>query len=163
MRKLRGLTLLLTLLLLIVLPRARVTAVSPAQPRQDRAPGEIIIKLKESARDFTAENSYEQLMLVARNVGEEAAGLSASRVEPLAPLTIGGEAREIISRRGLDRIFVLKYAPDTDADSLIAELSANEQVEYAHPNYRIKPASIIPDDPVFEQQWGLRNLGIGVR
>lgn len=159
MRKLRGLILLLTILLLVVLPRARVTAVTP---RQDRVPGEIIIKLKESARDLTAKNSDDQLMLVARNVGEDAAGPGVSRVEALAPVSAGGAVSEIIARRGLDRIFVLKCAPDADVEALIRELSANEQVEYAHPNYRIKPASIIPDDPAFEQQWGLRNLGFAV-
>lgn len=162
MRKLRGLTLLLTLLLLVVAPRARVTAVTPAQIRQDRAPGEIIIKLRESARDLTAKSPEDQLMFVARNVGEEAAGPSVSRVEALVPLPASRSVSEIITRRGLDRVFVLKCAPDADLDLLIRELSANEQVEYAHPNYRIKTASTIPDDPVFEQQWGLRNLGFAV-
>jgi subtilisin family serine protease len=158
MRKLRGLILVLTICLLVVLPRASRTAVSPAHTDSYRAPGEIIVKLKETAVDLTAGNSDNQLMLVARSVGE----VQVSAVESLVPFTSAKAVSEIIARRGLDRIFVLKYAPDTDIDSLIARLSANEQVEYAEPNYRIKPASFIPDDPAFEQQWGLRNLGEGV-
>jgi len=111
---------------------------------------------------LTGENSGDQLMLLARNVGERVRGTSVNRVEALISLPSSSAVSEIISRRGLDRIFLLKYPLDTDLDALISELSANEQVEYAHPNYRIKPTSVIPDDPVFEQQWGLRNLGIGV-
>ncbi|HJQ71447.1 MAG TPA: S8 family serine peptidase [Blastocatellia bacterium] len=159
MRELRGLTLLLMALLLVALPRARATAVSRAHAQTDRAPGEIVVKLKESAREPAAQNPDEQMMMAARNVGLTAAGMSASRVEALAALPANGAAREIISRRGLDRIFVLKYAPDADTDALIRELSASDQVEYAHPNYRVKPGSVIPDDPVFGEQWGLRNLG----
>jgi subtilisin family serine protease len=139
-----------------------VTAVSPAQTRQYCAPGEIIIKLKESTRDLAVKNSDDQLMRIARNVGEAVSGPSVGEIEPLTSLSISGKVSEIISRRGLDRIFVLKYPPDTDVDALISELSTNEQVEYAHPNYRIKTATIIPDDPSFEEQWGLRNLGVGV-
>lgn len=162
MHKLRGLILLLTICLLVVLPRARVTAVSPAQTRQYCAPGEIIIKLKESTRDLAVKNSGDRLMRVARNVGEAVSGSSVGEIEPLTSFPTNIKVSEIISRRGLDRIFVLKYPPDTNLDALISELSANEQVEYAHPNYRIKTATILPDDPSFEEQWGLRNLGIGV-
>ncbi len=111
---------------------------------------------------MAANNYDEQLMLVARSVGEAGRGPQVSAVESLAPSGTSKAVSEIISRRGLDRIFVLKYAPDTDIDSIIATLSANEQVEYAEPNYRIKPASFIPDDPNFEQQWGLKNIGEGV-
>ena len=162
MRKLQGLTLVLMICLLAALPQASRTAVNPAQTKSYRAPGEIIVKLKEPALDLAAGNYDEQLMLVARSVGEAGRGVQLSAVESLAPPTTNRAVSEIISRRGLDRTFVLKYAPDTDIDSLIASLSANEQVEYAEPNYRIKPASFIPDDPDFEQQWGLRNLGEGV-
>jgi subtilisin family serine protease len=162
MRKFRGVILLLTICLLVALPRVRVTAVSSAEARQYRAPGEIIIKLKESARDLTVENPGDRLMIIARTVGEAAGGASAGTVEPLASFPAGGKVSEIISRRGLDRIFVLKYPPDADLDALISKLSANEQVEYAHPNYRIKTSTIVPDDPAFEAQWGLRNLGVGV-
>ena len=111
---------------------------------------------------MTAGNHDEQLMLVARSLGEAGRGAQVNAVESLAPSTTSRALSEIISRRGLDRTFVLKYAPDADIDSLIATLSASELVEYAEPNYRIKPASFIPDDPDFEQQWALRNLGEGV-
>lgn len=162
MVKLRVLILVITICLLVGLPRASRTAVSSAQTKSYRAPGEIIVKLKEPSLDLAAGTSDQQMMLVARSVSEAGRGPQLSAVESLAPATSNKAVSEIISRRGLDRIFVLKYAPDTDIDSLIATLSANEQIEYAEPNYRIKPASFIPDDPAFEQQWGLRNIGEGV-
>lgn len=45
-----------------------------------------------------------------------------------------------------------------DAETLVRELSARQDVIYAEPNYIIR-ASAAPDDPSFGEQWALRNTG----
>lgn len=46
-----------------------------------------------------------------------------------------------------------------DVPGAIAMLSADPAVEYAEPNFLRFPDAVIPNDPQFAQQWGLRNTG----
>lgn len=48
---------------------------------------------------------------------------------------------------------------DVNLEELIKELNDNEYVEYAEPNYIIRADAIIPNDPMFHEQWGLHNTG----
>jgi subtilisin family serine protease len=150
----RGIAFLtLTVFLLALTPRARVSS----SPRARVAPGEVIVKLKHSAVTSNDANSADQLMAVARALGERSAGARA--VEPLATPAQG--ISQIISKHGLDRIFLLRFDRYTDIDSIIAQLRSDPAVEYAEPNYLVETASIIPADPEFYRQWSLRNLGTG--
>jgi subtilisin family serine protease len=149
-------SLIVILASLLVVSQARVASFKPARPLF--APGEVIVKLRVEARsDF---DESDQLLVAAQRVCETRAHIKVASVERLADnnTTIS----EIVSRMGLDRIFVLKFDPNADIDSIIAALRSDPMVEYAEPNYLIETASIIPDDPDFSRQWALRNLGIGV-
>ncbi len=46
-------------------------------------------------------------------------------------------------------------------NEVINELRKNPAVEYAEPNYIVKAASIQPNDPFFNNQWGLYNQATG--
>jgi subtilisin family serine protease len=95
----------------------------------------------------------------ARELGEQIGAASAEQLIERVP---NERLRNIISRHGLDRIFVMRFDPDSDLNSIISKLLASGAVEYAEPNYLVKPGAIVPDDPYFDRQWGLMNLGIGV-
>jgi subtilisin family serine protease len=45
-----------------------------------------------------------------------------------------------------------------ELDAVLTEIRAMPGVDYAEPNYRIRGLSI-PNDPEFDELWGLRNLG----
>ncbi|MCI0486323.1 MAG: S8 family serine peptidase [Blastocatellia bacterium] len=169
MRKLHLVILTLALCLPSIALQAPVSAKKPRHKDffltdpSTYAPGEVVVKLKEGARHFALPDGGEHLMTVARSIGERAGRMRERAVEPLALPARNKRLNEILARRGLDRTFVLRFDPEADMDSIIAELKSDEEVEYAHPNYRVKPGSIIPDDPNFNKQWALRNLGIGVQ
>ena len=57
---------------------------------------------------------------------------------------------------------LVTVAPGQGAGGAIAELEADPAVALAERDgYRVPHA--IPDDPLFDQLWGLRNLGVGVK
>ena len=97
---------------------------------------------------------------IARHIG-------AHSVEPLIRDTGGSRPSisgiaGIISERGLDRLCVLKVDPAANVDSIVEALNKNDSIEYAEPNYFVKPGTDLPNDPRFKSQWVLRNLGLAV-
>jgi subtilisin family serine protease len=160
MKIIQVVVLALALTLLTILPVAHVSAVRPARRTSGHAPGEIIIKLRDGMTDPAG--GPDQLMALARSVSEGTSGLTPSRAEPIAGRVGSRRVSEIISRRGLDRTFLLTFDPESDVESIVANLRQNPAVEYVEPNYRIETAAVIPNDPGFGRQWALRNLGIGV-
>ncbi len=154
--------LLLVITLAVAAPQLRISQAKAV--RDNAATGEIVVKLKEGARDVTEGGPTEHgpMLALARSMGERAARRPARSAEPLVARTRNRRVEEIISRRGLDRVFVLRFDSDADVDSIIAELKASPEVEYAEPNYKVIPGSVIPNDPQFVSQWGLLNLGTGV-
>lgn len=46
-----------------------------------------------------------------------------------------------------------------DVPGALALLRADPAVEYAEPNFRRQPRTVIPNDQYFSQQWGLENTG----
>ncbi|HXG65688.1 MAG TPA: S8 family peptidase [Blastocatellia bacterium] len=156
MRRLLIVLAALTVCFVALAPRASVSAlkVEPASPAY--APGEVIVKLKEHARGVAP--SAEAARSVAAGKGR----LRDDAALPLAWQTTNRQLNQLISRRGLDRTFVLKFDRDADIDMIIAELEADEGVEYAEPNYLVTPGAVLPGDPRFGDQWPLRNLGLGV-
>ncbi|MEW6211341.1 MAG: S8 family peptidase [Acidobacteriota bacterium] len=140
----------LTAFLLALAPQAKVSSTLSAR----FARGEVIVKLKDIAR-----SSPDTEMTAARALGERQSAAVEPLTEPLA--APAHPINEIITRRGLDRVFLLRFDPDDDIDSIISQLRSDPAVEYAEPNYLIEPASVIPADPEFYRQWALRNLGTG--
>ncbi len=54
---------------------------------------------------------------------------------------------------------VIKVPENTNIDRMVSLLNDSELVEYAQPNYIYYPKSVIPTDPMWDQQWGLHNTG----
>jgi subtilisin family serine protease len=156
-------------LIFSLLPLAPVkTASARKAPRKGAVKGEVIVKLKAAAEQSSARSfqNQDELMALARNIGEgigafqEAPGSEA--IEPLISSSSNAQLNDAIAHYGFDRTFVMKFDDNSDLDAILADLRANAAVEYAEPNYRVEPASILPNDPGFNEQWALRNLGLAV-
>jgi subtilisin family serine protease len=158
MRKLQIITLALIFCFVAAIPQARVSATGRHRDPSTYAPGEIIVKLKENAPALGSGDLDERAVSVARLTGKRDGG-PGERAEGLRAQAAAKHIEEIISRRGLDRVFVVKFDPAADIDSLIEELQSRDDVEYAEPNYRIKLGSVTPNDVRFNEQWGLKNPG----
>jgi subtilisin family serine protease len=159
MRKLQILSLGLIFCFAAALPPLRVSAIKRQGDSSAYAPGEIIIKLKERARRPSPADLGEQALSIARIIDKKDDAEGGHAIEPLARTEANERVEKIISGRGLDRLFVVKFDPASDIDSLIDELRARDDIEYAEPNYRIKLGSVTPDDTRFYDQWGLKNWG----
>lgn len=162
MRKHQLLALALTVSVLAASTQAFLPAVHTSDQKPKYAPGEVIIKLRDQAGDITPSDHHDQLMVAARSLARRNARSGATSIESLIPVVSNHTISEIAAKRGLDRTFVLRFDHQADIDSIIANLNSDPAVEYAEPNYLVEPGSIIPNDPLFRRQWGLRNLGIGV-
>lgn len=159
MRRFQILTLALLLCLVAVAPRSLVSARKHRIDPVACAPGEVIIKLKEGAAALSASDRVERLVRVQTLAGESHQLVSDRAAEPLLSEGASNRASEIITGRGLNRIFVLKFDPSADLDSIIDDLRSRADVEYAEPNYRIQPSAFVPNDPDFAIQWSLLNAG----
>ena len=159
MRKLQILILALIFCFIAVAPLTRVSAVKRSRKNTAYAPGEIIVKLKEGAQQLQFATSSERETAIALMTKSEP---RARAVEPIVQVKTNKRLEQLISERGLDRTFLLKLDPDTDIESAISELRSRDDVEYAEPNYRVTLGSIIPNDPRFFDQWGLKNFGFSV-
>jgi subtilisin family serine protease len=159
MRKFQVFTLTLIFCLVAASPQMRVSAIKRHSDSSAYAPGEIIVKLKESARGLSAADLNARAMSIAPVIGKRVDGPGGGAFQPLSQTAEKNRVEEIISRRGLERIFVLTVDRDADIDSLIGELQSRDDVEYAEPNYRIKLGSVTPNDPRYYDQWGLKNWG----
>jgi len=159
MRRLQILTLAVLLCLISVAPRARVSARKHRLDPATYAPGEVIVKLKHDASALSSPDQSERLARVKTLASQNHQLVSDRGAEPLLSFVADNATGRIISGRGLDRVFVLTFDPRTDLDSVIEDLRSRGDVEYAEPNYRIKPSIVLPNDPDFASQWSLLNQG----
>ena len=141
--------------LVLAVPALRVSATKNHSP-STYAPDEVIVKLRPDAPQLQVAGQAEKLMSIARLTRKDA----VLPAEQLVGATSNQEISQLFSARGLDRVFVLKLEPGSDVRAKVSELRAREDVEYAEPNYLVKPGTIIPNDPQFSQQWALLNSGI---
>lgn len=80
---------------------------------------------------------------------------ASARVRSLA--ADGLRVRRTLSLTGAKVIDVPQGRTATD---VVADLSKDPAVEYAVPDVLRKPLAAAPNDPFFDQQWGLLNLGL---
>jgi subtilisin family serine protease len=57
------------------------------------------------------------------------------------------------------RVELLSLPAITTAEATAELLRQDPRVEYAEPNFRRHKMAFVPNDPLFAQQWGLRNTG----
>lgn len=75
------------------------------------------------------------------------------------------DRQNILTKRGGEVKKIYKMGAEhwklsnVDLEVLLQELNENEYVEYAEPNYILKADGIVPNDPRFNEQWGLNNTG----
>lgn len=162
MHRAHFLTIALILAFALVCPGVHVSATKAHAHASNYAAGEVIVKLKAGAPELQSTDSDSRLMMIARLGGNKAGALSSRSAKTLVTFATNRRVSEMISGRGLDRVFVLKFDANADVEAMVRELSTLDQVEYAEPNYLIKLGGVIPDDPRFYQQWALFNLGSGV-
>lgn len=162
MRKHQILALALTTILILASASTLLPAARTSTQKAEYAPGEIIIKLRDGASDLKRPDYHDQMMVAARSITERSARFSTDSIESIAPPVSNHTISEIAQKRGLDRTFVLRFDHRSDIDSIIKRLKDDPAIEYAEPNYLVEAGAIIPNDPEFRRQWGLRNLGIGV-
>lgn len=160
MRRVRFLTVALISLLVVVAPHMHGSATTNGRPL-NYAPGEVIVKLKAGSPQLQTADPGDRLMAIARLAGERGSEGSSRAAEQLARSNSNDRVSQIISQRGLDRVFVIKFDPSADVQSMVSELRARDDVEYAEPNYLIRLGAI-PNDPDFALQWALLNPGLYV-
>ncbi|MDX6555079.1 MAG: serine protease [Miltoncostaeaceae bacterium] len=85
-------------------------------------------------------------------VGFAAEAGAAQRAAALAPLDLRGRERIPV-----EDATVLKLAPGTTVAEALAQLRGTPGVAWAEPN-AVFHRMVIPDDPAFPAQWGLRNV-----
>ena len=159
MRTVRFLTVALVIPIVLAAPQLRVSAAKFHRPT-NYAAGEVVVKLKSGAPELQVADQAERLARISRLGSEEASAVFDRAAEPLTISTSNKRMSEIITGRGLDRVFVLKIDPDADVDSIVSELRALDEVEYAEPNYLITFGTLVPNDPQFALQWALLNPGL---
>jgi serine protease len=90
-----------------------------------------------------------------------------SSVDPTEAETVAGQilprhtraAEPLSSRRSLDGegLYLLRLEPGMSVWDAVKMFGADPRVEYAEPNYLLKPAATTPNDSFFGQMWGLMN------
>jgi subtilisin family serine protease len=139
--------LILLFVLGLVIPVAGQPAAADSDLKASYVPGEVLVRFAPAAQPQVA--ALEQGVLPQRLVRQ---GITGAR-----RLFYPSEQKRITAS-GLDRVYLLRLAPNTDVSRVIAALRADPSVEYAEPNYILR-ATVIPDDPYYFQQWGLTQIG----
>jgi len=58
----------------------------------------------------------------------------------------------------LDRLYLLKLSKNTDINKIVKKFNEDKNIEYAQPNF-IYTIDSTPNDPYFDDLWGLHNTG----
>lgn len=148
------------------MPRARLI---PA----DYVAGEILVRFRPGITPQTVNN---QVTVGAAALDSLLRQYGVTAADPLFPDTPP-------TTQGLERIYKLALAPEADLLTFLADLSAQEAIEYAEPNYlyqtlgfqdhspdpylddptifasgTLTDSGRIPTDTLFAYQWGLHNV-----
>jgi serine protease len=84
--------------------------------------------------------------------------------------TVVGQARamDVLRSRPLperlqwiaDRTARLRVDGDLDSPAIAASLATQPEVEYAHPNWLLKPTQVVPNDTGYAAQWNMTTLNM---
>lgn len=149
---------LIALLLLVLIPDISLAQNVPVQAFSQRR---AIVKLNAEAQFTTGKAGIIQ-------TGQTSFDriLSTFGVVESTPLFPPNNADlQLRQALGMDRIYLLTLAQDSDIPAMVAQLEGDPAVEYAEPDYVGSATgvgaidSVIPNDTYFNRQWGYRNTG----
>jgi len=152
----RASSILIAFLLCAILP-----SIAASQKEGVYAPGKVIVKLK-SSQQFSktargvVSTGLQGLDNVLQQFGvfESKSLFSAENSDP-----------NLRTHLGMDRVYLLRFSPAANVDSVVSSLSTLQDVEYAEPDYSGHGAgvagadSLLPNDTYFNRQWAFRNTG----
>jgi len=110
-------------------------------------PGEIIVKFKEKT-EITQQPVDNQITIGIASVDKLNVKYGVISAEKILKET----------NSPLSNVYKFTVPKDSDILSIVNEYNADDNVEYAEPNYIVFLNSI-PNDPLFNKQWGLHNTG----
>ncbi|HJQ69656.1 MAG TPA: S8 family peptidase [Blastocatellia bacterium] len=116
-------------------PRPAVYSQQPDRARRRFVEGEMLVKLKQGVPP----------------------GDGLDQVAPLAPPGRFSRFERIETSGG--ELFLFKFDPRLSVQDAIRNTLSDPRVEYAEPNYLLRPAETVPNDEFFNLMWGLANDG----
>ncbi|PPS67755.1 MULTISPECIES: peptidase S8 [Streptomyces] len=148
-------------------PDERSSVFAPDQDNQ--VPGEVLIKVQPDAAKgvsaavptgpvrgvFAAAThlGLEPLDQVFTDIGVR----SVTRLHP-PPAPIPAGIAAVAEQTELSAAYRVRFDPAQDVSRAVQRLNALEEVSVAEPNRWREQASVIPNDPLFAQQWGLKRI-----
>lgn len=135
----------------------------------NQIPGEVLVKMEPEAarriavavptgpvRGAFAEVTgigIESLDQIFSDIGVR----SVTRLHPPPPPTPAG-IMAVAEPSELGAAYRVRFDPAQDTSRVVQRLSSLEEVSVAEPNRWREQASVIPNDPLFAQQWGLKRI-----
>jgi len=107
-----------------------------ATAADDYVPGEVLIKFKAAT----------------------APTLMNTAMQGIRARALGSVRATLLRRSPVSGMEQWKLPAGMNVASAIKQLHSNAQVEYVEPNYR-RHLRLVPNDPLFPNQWGLQNTG----
>jgi len=107
-----------------------------AMAADDYMPGEVLIKFK----------------------GATAPALMNTAMQGIRTRAMNSVRAMVLRRSSVSGMEQWKLPTGMSVASAIKQLKSNAQVEYVEPNYR-RHLRLVPNDPLFLNQWGLQNTG----
>ena len=117
-------------------PRSPVYSQKTVGAKPRFVEGEILVKLKSNSLANDGQDRVAELILPGH----------AAQVEPIETANGGG-------------LFLFQFDPTISVGDAIRNALSDPRVEYAEPNYLIRPAETVPNDEFFNLMWGLSNKG----
>jgi thermitase len=138
-----------------------ISSVVVSQTTNVCAPGEVIVKLK-SAQQFS--KSVQGVLSTGLTRLDNA--MQRFGVFDVKPL-FGPEKsdQKLRTSLGMERVYLLRFSPTVEVDSVVTNLSALQEIEYVEPDYSGQGAGVagvdtlVPNDTYFSRQWAFRNTG----
>jgi len=134
-------TLMISFSFMITSSFASYSDASNLSANQNYLDGEILVKIK-------SDKNIEQVISASLNIAN-------SQNSEFAEKIIKSD-NENLKKKGFDRVYKVKV---NDVDEALSLFNDNPDVEYAEPNYIVNVLETFPDDPDFNNLYGLHNTG----
>ena len=142
---------------------ANTRYIDPYNPEYEK--NEILVKFKDDVEVHTLKSAgviktgmrnFDKFSVANEVFEMEKVFKTAQRLKSAKTITIQGENRTVPQ---LHNIYKLKIRAEKEIPELVKELEANEEIEYAEPNYFVYSQEVeetqSPNDPLYGDQWYL--------